>query len=181
MVNVQVKLCFCKLLYNSLIWPNAFCVYYFCQMKSYFTRLFNYDRHANRLMLDVILNANNPEKPVKLMAHLLAAQQVWFNRCNRLPATGGELWPDWPAETLVGMVDENHDKWIGYLNQLDEKDFDETISYKTLKGDPFENKLCDILAHAINHGTHHRAQAGQQLLVSGINELPVTDYIFFLR
>jgi len=150
-------------------------------MKSYFIRLFNYDRHTNHLILDTITKANNPEKPVKLMSHLLAAQQVWFNRCNRLPAISSELWPGWPAETFAGMIDENHDKWIGYLNRLEESDFDNLISYKNLKGYPFENKLSDILAHVINHGTHHRAQAGQHLLTAGADGLPVTDYIFFLR
>lgn len=150
-------------------------------MKLYFTKLFDYDRHANHLILDTIANTGNPELPAKLMAHLLTAQQVWFNRCNRLPAINSVLWPDFQAEALAPMTEQNHAKWIGYLNQLDEKDFDEAISYKNLKGDPFENKLSDILAHVINHGTHHRAQAGQQLLAAGADKLPVTDYIFFLR
>jgi uncharacterized damage-inducible protein DinB len=150
-------------------------------MRSYFTRLFDYDRHANHLILDAIANTGNPEKPLKLMSHPLAAQQIWFNRCNNLATEGFVLWPDWPAETLGRMTDENHDKWIGFLTQLDEKDFDRTISYKNLKGEPFENKLSDILAHVINHGTHHRAQAGQQLITAGAGKLPVTDYIFFVR
>lgn len=150
-------------------------------MRDYFIRLFNYDKHANHLILEAIKNTGNSEKPIKMMAHLLAAQQIWFSRCNRLPVTGVVLWPDWPVETFAGMIDENHGKWIGYLSQLEEKDFDDLISYKTLKGDGFENRLSDILAHVINHGTHHRAQAGQQLLSAGADTLPVTDYIFFLR
>lgn len=150
-------------------------------MKSYFIRLFDYDRHASHLILDTIREADNPEKPVKLMSHLLTAQQVWFNRCKRLSTTHTVLWPDREAEALAGMIDENHARWIGYLNQLDKENFDQTVSYKTLKGEPFGNKLSDILAHVINHGTHHRAQAGQQLLAAGIDKLPVTDYIFFVR
>jgi len=132
-------------------------------------------------MLDAIANAKSPEQPLKLMSHLLAAQQIWFNRCNSLAVTGVILWPAWPIEILSRITDENHDKWIDFLAQVDEKDFDEMISYKNLKGDPFENKLRDILAHVINHGTHHRAQAGQQLITAGADKLPVTDYIFFVR
>lgn len=150
-------------------------------MRTYFTRLFDYDRYANHLMLDAIANANSPEKPLKVMSHLLAAQQIWFNRCNSLAVTGVVLWPNLPAETLSRMTDENHDKWIGFLAQLDEKDFDRMISYKNLKGDSFDNKLNDILAHVINHGTHHRAQVGQQLRATGADQLPITDYIFFVR
>lgn len=150
-------------------------------MKTYFTQLFNYDRYANELILQTIIKANNPEKPVKLMAHLLAAQQIWFNRCKGLPATGGALWPDWRADTFAGLIAENSTAWVNYLDELQPGDFDILINYKTLKGDSFQNKLSDILAHVINHGTHHRAQAGQHLIAAGIESLPITDYIFYLR
>jgi uncharacterized damage-inducible protein DinB len=150
-------------------------------MKDYFIRLFNYDRYANLLILETINKAGGANKPVHLMAHTLAAQQIWLSRCKGLPAPGGVLWPDWPADTFADIIDHNHKGWIEYLSSLAPADFDNMISYKTLKGDGFENKLCDILAHVINHGTHHRAQAGQHLLAGGADKLPVTDYIFYLR
>lgn len=149
-------------------------------MKAYFTKLFKYDDYANRVILQTITKANNPEEPVKLLAHLLMAQQVWFNRCKGLPPPAGPLWPDWSADVFEGLVTENATNWLNYLDGLQPGDFDKIISYKNLKGDPFENKLSDILAHVINHGTHHRAQAGQHLKASGI-DLPITDYIFYLR
>jgi uncharacterized damage-inducible protein DinB len=149
-------------------------------MKDYFIRLFDYDKYASLLILKTIISANNPEKPVKLMAHMLAAQQIWLNRCKGLPAIGVELWPNWPTDKFSDMINENHNNWIRYLNELNSKDFERIVTYKSLKGDPFENKLTDILAHVINHGTHHRAQAGQHILAAGI-ELPNTDYIYYLR
>jgi uncharacterized damage-inducible protein DinB len=150
-------------------------------MKAYFTQLFDYDRFANILILETILTAHEPQKPVQLMAHLLAAQQVWLSRCKGEPAIGGALWPDWPSDQLEQMINDNHRAWINYLNTLNEDDFDKLISYKTFKGMPFENKLVDVLAHVINHGTHHRAQAGQQLKFAGVEKLPITDYIFYIR
>jgi uncharacterized damage-inducible protein DinB len=151
-----------------------------CLMKTYFTQLFNYDNYANRLILQTIIEANRPEKPVQLMAHVLAAGQVWYNRCNGLPATGGPLWPDWKTDAIGQLIDENHNMWINFLNKTGGPDFEQLIKYKNLKGESFSNGLTDILAHVINHGTHHRAQAGQHLLLAGIS-LPVTDYIFYLR
>jgi uncharacterized damage-inducible protein DinB len=133
------------------------------------------------LILDTINKAGDAEKPIKLVAHALAAQQIWLNRCKGLPSPNVVLWPDWPAGTFANIIDKNHQEWIEYLNNLAPADFDNPISYKTLKGDGFENKLCDILAHVINHGTHHRAQAGQHLLIAGADKLPMTDYIFYLR
>jgi uncharacterized damage-inducible protein DinB len=150
-------------------------------MKAHFIRLFEYDKWANQLILDSIIKADSPQKPVQLMAHALAAQQIWLNRCKGLPPIGAVLWPDWPANTLAGLIDRNHNDWIGFLDTCKADDFEQLIGYKNLKGEPFENKLSDILTHLINHGTHHRAQAGQHLTAAGIDKLPVTDYIFYLR
>ncbi len=150
-------------------------------MKAYFSRLFDYDRYANDIILDLIIKTNSPEKPVKLMAHLLAAQQVWLNRCRGLSATGIELWPNWQSNTFADLIAQNSNNWLGYLDDLKPGDFEQVIYYKNSKGDAFENKLIDILGHAINHGTHHRAQAGQHLIAAGIENLPYTDYIFYLR
>jgi uncharacterized damage-inducible protein DinB len=146
-------------------------------MKSQFTQLFDYDCYANKLILTAIKKANEPEKSVQLMAHLLAAQQVWYHRCAGLPAFGGPLWPDGKADTFEQMIEDNHNKWINFLNDAD---FEKQIRYQNSKGDDFSNKLADILAHLINHGTHHRAQVGQLLKLDG-ETLPNTDYIAYLR
>jgi len=115
------------------------------------------------------------------MAHLLAAQQIWLKRCKHLPAPGGALWPDWPATEFKAMIESNYAAWISFLEQADDADFGKLIVYQNSKGESFENSLTDILAHLINHGTHHRAQIGQQLKLSGLEKLPASDYIFYLR
>ncbi|HEY4327659.1 MAG TPA: DinB family protein [Mucilaginibacter sp.] len=149
-------------------------------MKNYFTSLFDYDRYANKLILKVIMQAGELEKPVQLMAHLLSAQQVWYNRCKGLPPTGSVLWPDWKASTFKQLIDDNHGKWISFLNERDDSDLEKQITYQNSKGETFTDKLTEVLAHVINHGTHHRAQAGQHLKFAG-ESLPNTDYIFYLR
>lgn len=155
---------------------------YFCTMKVHFAQLFDYDRYANQLIAETILTAENPQKPVQLMAHLLSAQQVWLSRCTTSSPYNGALWPEFQtAETFKQWIDDNYKAWKSYLDTLNADDFDKVISYKNLQGVPFETKLVDILAHVINHGTHHRAQAGQQLKLVGIEQLPGTDYILYVR
>jgi uncharacterized damage-inducible protein DinB len=149
-------------------------------MKAYFTQLFDYDLYANLRILETILAAGEPEKPVQLMAHLLSAQQVWITRCKGQLAVGAVLWPDWKANTFEQKIHDSHRAWINFLDYSEPDDFDKMISYNDLKGNPFENKLNDILAHVINHGTHHRAQAGTYMKMAGI-DLPNTDYIFYIR
>ncbi|MCR8556293.1 DinB family protein [Mucilaginibacter sp. BJC16-A38] len=150
-------------------------------MKNYFIRLLNYDRYANETILAAMLKTDPPEKSIQLMAHLLTAQQIWLNRCKGLPPIASVLWPEGKTEAFVGTITSNSEAWSSYLDTLQPDDFEKAISYKNSQGDSFQNKLSDVLAHLINHGTHHRAQIGQQLKFAGIESLPNTDYIFYIR
>jgi uncharacterized damage-inducible protein DinB len=145
-------------------------------MKDYFIRLFHYDHYANLRILVPLLQTEDHVKAEQLMAHLLIAQQVWLGRCTGKPASIITLWPDWKADTFEQIIQDNHRQWLTYLESLNDSDFTQSVHYKNLQGDSFETKLFDILAHLINHGTHHRAQAGQHLKFAGA-DLPGTDYL----
>lgn len=149
-------------------------------MKTHFITQFKYDRFVNLMILEMIKKSGNPPETVRLMAHLLAAQQTWLNRCKGEPAPNYSLWPDWEADNLAQRINSNHQEWINFLEYLSPDDFENNIIYKNTKGDVFENKLSDILTQVINHGTHHRAQIGQHLKLAGL-ELTNTDYISYIR
>jgi len=152
-------------------------------MKNHFIKLFNYDRLENEKILNVIIEAGEPEKPVQLMAHLLTAQQIWLNRLQNLPAPVMPLWPPLGQrqENLKAIITSNSVAWIDYLHNLTAPDFEKTIDYKSMRGDEFRNRLDDIITHVINHGTHHRAQIGQIVKLAGHENLPGTDYILYVR
>lgn len=150
-------------------------------MKTHFIKLFNYNRFANDLLLNAITDAHVPPKPLQLFAHLLTAEQVWYSRCHSLPNKFSSPWLDYAIEECTQLVPECHDQWISYLNDLTEADFDKIIKYQNFRGDYFQDSLADILTHVINHGTHTRAQVGQQLRLAGAESLPITDYSYYLR
>ena len=148
-------------------------------LKDYFTGLFNYDKHVNQQLAALITTTGDTGKPAELMAHLLTAQQVWLSRCEGLPPTAYQLWPKWEPDVFTEIIIKNHREWINFLNT--ETDPERIIAYKNTRGDKFNNKVTDILAHVINHGTHHRAQIGTLLKQGFALELPPTDYIFYIR
>jgi uncharacterized damage-inducible protein DinB len=152
-------------------------------MKKQFINLFNYDLFANRLILDAINETNRPAKTIQLFAHLLAAQQVWLNRCLGLPHANVELWPALGADPgdLHSLMTTNHEAWVNYLANATDSNFDQMHCYKTTRGDSFENLPADMITQVLNHGTHHRAQIGQLLKQAGLQNLPATDYILYLR
>jgi uncharacterized damage-inducible protein DinB len=149
-------------------------------MKAYFIKLFQYDQHINHITTDAILAANQPKESEKLMAHLLGAQQIWISRCKGENMLSGPIWPDWKADTFKRLIDDNHNAWISFLNSLTDDAFEKKITYRDMKGNEFSSKLQDMITQVTNHGTHHRAQIGQLLKQEGKN-LPITDYIFYIR
>lgn len=149
-------------------------------MKDHFVNLFRYDKYANSLILDLLQKVSAEGQVTKTMAHLLGAQKVWWARCSGNLDQEPAIWPDWQMDTFATILEQNNSNWLAYVNSLGSGDFDKAIVYKNSKGDSFANKLSDILAHVINHGTHHRAQIGQYIKQQGEN-LPLTDYIVFLR
>jgi len=150
-------------------------------MRTYFLKLFNYDLFANKIILKAVIDAREPKHAIKLMGHLLAAQQIWLMRCKGLSNDGIVLWPDWQADTFEQLMNDNHAAWVAFIEGLKEEDFNKVIAYKNSKGDGYERQLEDILAHVINHGTHHRAQIGQVVKLAGLQNLPLTDYIYYIR
>jgi uncharacterized damage-inducible protein DinB len=148
-------------------------------LKEYFTGLFNYDRHVNLQFAALINAAGNNNRPAELMAHLLNAQQIWLSRCLGTSSANYQLWPTWEPNTFNDIIDKNYTEWISFLdNEIDPQ---QIIVYKNFKGEEFSSKLTDVLAHVINHGTHHRAQIGILLKQSEAIELPSTDYVHYVR
>ncbi|MBC8032731.1 MAG: DinB family protein [Chitinophagaceae bacterium] len=151
-------------------------------MKTHFIQLFDYDRFANKTIIDAIISAGAPAPAVRIMAHLLVTQQAWL---SRLKDPGfrvtGSVWPEGNVDGLLTIMEENHQAWLQYLEPLVDKDFSVVLNYFSIAGAPFSNQRSDIITHVINHGTHHRAQAGQELKRAGVEKLPATDYIFYFR
>lgn len=150
-------------------------------MKNYFLRLFNYDYAMNVKMLGLITQSAQTGNAVKLMSHLLAAQQIWLSRCIAKPNPDLILWPDWDLESLSAIAKNNFEAWQQFLTEIKNEDFEKPINYQNSRGGKFQNTLSDVLTHLINHGTHHRAQVGQQLKLNADIALPSTDYIFYIR
>ena len=147
--------------------------------KEYFSGLFDYDRHVNLQFSALIKATDNKGKPAELMSHLLNAQQIWLSRCLGTSSSNYQLWPSWEPGTFNDIITKNHSEWINFLNI--EIDAGQIITYENFKGEKFSSKLIDILAHVINHGTHHRAQMGVYLKQAEAIELPATDYVHYVR
>jgi uncharacterized damage-inducible protein DinB len=118
----------------------------------------------------------------RTILHIWDAEWIWLTRLKDKPV---DLWPSkafrgTKPELLHGIVNSSQEL-AEYIEFKGDAFLSETISYKSLKGDTFENKAEDLLMHLVNHGTYHRGQIITMLREQGVSDLKSTDLIAFLR
>ena len=148
-------------------------------MQAYFKQMLEYDYVSNLTILELLKkrDAGN-QRPVELLSHILSAQKIWLDRIQHQPQSV-ERFMDRNLDAIKADLDLYHQQWLQWLSST-RIDFNSVLHYKNIAGQPFSNKLVDIVAHVFNHGTHHRGQIGVMLKDEGFT-LPVMDYIAYVR
>ena len=107
--------------------------------------------------------------------HLLWATRIWLAR--------------WKGETPPGRNDpitgswheayeETHADFRAFVEALTDSSANRVVAYKDTKGTPYEMVLAQLITHAVNHGTHHRAETG--MLLERIGRSPGDmDYLYY--
>ena len=114
------------------------------------------------------------------LVHTLFAEWIWRNRwqgtspTHRLKPeefpTFDSLWSRWAEEEKLLMT---------FVNDLTDQQLNRVVSYKTTDGSPKQRVLWQMMAHVVNHGTQHKAEAAA--LLTGFGHSPGDlDMIYFL-
>ncbi|HLF35466.1 MAG TPA: DinB family protein [Cyclobacteriaceae bacterium] len=118
----------------------------------------------------------------KTLLHIWDGEVVWLKRLQ------GESMTDLPSKDFKGKKDElltgaftSSQVLLGFVESKGNDFFASKISYRNIKGDPYENIAEDILFHIVNHGTYHRGQIITMLRELEIVQVPNTDLVNFLR
>ena len=150
-------------------------------MKAYFLEMLTYNKWANDLVLNTLLAEQvTDEKSINWINHVINAEILWLDR-----AIGQGIsvmpWDDRPLEACQQAAQVIHQRYLAFINQkTDEELVSSIFSYHNTSGQPYSNTYGRMLAHVINHSTHHRGQIIARLRELGITP-PITDYIFYLR
>ena len=146
-------------------------------MNEEFKELFEYNYFFNEKIIALISENLQlvSEKTLKLLNHLINAQQIWNARIKNEKEF--EVWQINNWNIILNINDDNYSKTLSNINEIS---IDYTIEYTNSKGIKFSNKIKDILFHVINHSTYHRAQIATELKFCGIEPIN-SDYIFYKR
>ncbi len=149
-------------------------------MLAHLRRLFVYDDWANRKALTAMRRASPlPSRSLKLLAHILGAQSVWYGRILGEPPSLA-VWPELSLEQCSAELDALERSWARFLPTLTLGGLAAPVTYRNSKGEPWTSNVADILTHVVLHGAYHRAQIAADLRTSG-HEPAYTDFIHAVR
>jgi uncharacterized damage-inducible protein DinB len=149
-------------------------------MIEHIQRFFAYDAWANHEVLSSLQALQvPPPRSVKLLAHILSAEKLWYERLQLKKQTY-PVWPDFSLEHCKLEADEMPKLWKAYLGSLKEDGLTRSLSYKNTKGESFGSTKQDILMHVIMHSAYHRGQIAADTRAAGF--VPAyTDFIHAAR
>ena len=128
-------------------------------MTDRYRRWFEYEKDAHIKVLTSLAsvpktNHSLPafQKAVSLMAHIVAARQMWLFRFGVSQKKPTEFFPTGLGlKELIGQVEEIHVAWSAYLERLDDSELSRAFEYQSLDSGRFRNTIEDILAQLFGH------------------------------
>ncbi|MDX6749438.1 DinB family protein [Geminicoccaceae bacterium 1502E] len=159
--------------------------------KELFNRFAAYNAWANRRLLDACARLGEGEwqaaRPSffgsihRTLNHLMVGDRLWLARLEgesltlRLDAL---LHEDLPG--FRGAREALDARIVSFVNGVDEAGLDAVCSYRASSGEPFADRVVEILQHLFNHQTHHRGQVHGMLSATAVDPPPL-DLVYFMR
>ena len=145
-------------------------------------RMFAWDDWANREALASLRACgagNAPAKSVRWLAHVLAAERLWWARIaqDKEPVP---VWPEWDLDECAERIDDMARRWAERLRALDAGGLAAPVAYVNSKGESFASTLGDVLTHVIAHSAYHRGQIAADVRAAGFTPA-TTDFIHCVR
>lgn len=151
--------------------------------------LYKYNQWANAKILSAAANitqdqfladASFPHGGLRsTLVHILFAQWIWRNRWEGNSPTYRLKPEEYPS--FISL----HARWIPeeallmtFVENVTDEQLNQVVEYKNTKGVPKQQVLWKMMAHVVNHGTQHRAEAAAMLTDFGCSPGDV-DMIYF--
>lgn len=115
------------------------------------------------------------------LVHVLAGEWVWLSRWTG--ASPPRLLTENDIPTFAGLEErwrEEQTKMRAFLASIGDADLEREVRYRNQRGEDWAQPLWQLLAHVVNHGTHHRSEAAFALTRLGHSPGDL-DLIVYLR
>ena len=161
-------------------------------MKKVFVQYAAYNVWANQRMVDVISNMTDDQLNREItssyksiyatLMHLWDAESIWWQRIKLQ-----EL-QEWPSLVFTGSVLElcnnllkQSKQWKEWVDLATDAALEHEFIYRNSKKEQFKQPVFDALQHLFNHQSYHSGQLITMFRQVGLEQVPNTDMINFLR
>ncbi len=152
--------------------------------------LYKYNQWANAKILNAAANVSQEQylAPATFphgglqgtLVHTLSAEWIWRKRWEGTSPTATIKPEEFPTfDSLRARWAEEEKELMAFVYSLADETLDNYFDYSSTKGTPFRRILWQAMAHVVNHGTQHRAEAAALLTDFGHSPGDV-DMIYFL-
>jgi len=114
------------------------------------------------------------------LVHVFAADRVWLRRIHGQAPTSFIEPEDRDLARLQQAWPVVHRGWKEWAAALTDAQAMETVPYRDMAGNAYQQPVWQIILHLVNHGTHHRGAAAGFLRAMGRTP-PKLDLIFYYR
>ena len=147
---------------------------------SYFATLVKHTAWANTRTLASLQAGTPPEDAVRLFAHLVTTEQIYYYRITGTDPWPQDFWPDFSLTTSAEQMEENNALYQIFSETLTEAALAEPVRYRNSSGMVYHTPRVELLTHLALHGEHHRGQIARIVRLAG-GTPAVTDFISFVR
>ena len=161
-------------------------------MKKVFVQYAAYNIWANQRMTDCISNLSDEQINKEInssfksiyatLLHMLDAENIWWQRIKLQEQI------DVPSLNFKGSVLElasslmkQSKHWKEWVDLATEAALEHEFIYRNTKKEQFKQPVCEVLLHLFNHQSYHRGQLITMFRQVGLEQVPNTDLIAFLR
>lgn len=143
--------------------------------------MFDHLYWANRQLLGKFQGSTDiPTEALRLLAHILYAEQIWLARIQHKDSASFPIWADADIQACTELAEQNEKDFKAYFAKLSQDQLDQSVIYKNSKGTVFSSTIREILTHVALHGHYHRGQINKLLRQHTIEPVSI-DYITFVR
>ncbi len=161
-------------------------------MKELLKQYAMYNIWATKKILDIILTLSEEKQMVevpssfsslyKTVFHMWDAESIWWQRMkliDRIIIPSVNINGDM-QEVSAGLMQQSK-QWAEWITNASEMAIDHVFHYQDTKKVQYKQPIYEMLLHVFNHGTYHRGQLINQLRQLGVEKLPSTDFVTWVR
>lgn len=161
-------------------------------MKELLKQLAAYNVWANQRITDVILSLPEEKQKAEIASsfnslhttilHIWDAESIWWQRMklHERFVRPSENAKGSTRDVINGLLSQSK-LWEGWVSNASELSLDHVFQYYNNKKEPVKMHIYQMISHVFNHSTYHRGQLITMLRQLGVEKLPGTDFVLWVR